>query len=70
MHLEQTTNFPVRFGREPGGTPLGEYIRGILKGESFKDMDPLASVFLFSAQRAELFSKVDMPFLRDNPAAL
>ena len=67
MHLEQTTNFPVRFGREPGGTPLGEYIRGILKGESFKDMDPLASVFLFSAQRAELFSKVDMPFLRDNP---
>lgn len=65
--LRNTTDHPVIVTREPGGTDLGEQIRHLLKTEAFKDMDPLTSAYLFSAQRSELFNKVEKPFLDNNP---
>lgn len=47
--------------REPGGTPLGEIVRGlVLDSES---LDDWAEVFLFAAQRAELARRVVGPAL-------
>ncbi len=47
--------------REPGGTPLGEAIRGLLLDS--ERLDPWAEVFLFAAQRAELAREVVEPAL-------
>ena len=50
--------------REPGGTPLGESIRHLLKhAPEGKDMTPQAELLLFLASRAELVRKVIMPAL-------
>lgn len=47
--------------REPGGTPLGENIRGLLLDSDY--VDPWAEVFLFAAQRAQLMREVVRPAL-------
>lgn len=47
--------------REPGGTPLGETIRGLLLDT--ETLDVWAEVFLFAAQRAELAREVIAPAL-------
>jgi dTMP kinase len=47
--------------REPGGTPLGEAIRGLLLDS--EHLDDWAEVFLFAAQRAELAREVIAPAL-------
>ncbi len=64
--LRETTGYSVMVDREPGGTDLGEQIRHLLKNESFRDMHPLTSAYLFSAQRSELFHKVETKFLQEN----
>ncbi len=45
--------------REPGGTPLGEGVRVLLRDE----LDPWAEAFLFFAARAELVASVIRPSL-------
>lgn len=45
--------------REPGGTPLGEVVRGLLLDS--EKLDDWAEVFLFAAQRAELAHQVVGP---------
>ena len=47
---------------EPGGTPLGERLRPLIKGEI--SMSCGAELFLFSAARAELVSTVIKPSLK------
>ena len=47
--------------REPGGTPLGEVVRGLLLDSD--RLEDWAEVFLFAAQRAELTSQVIAPAL-------
>jgi len=50
--------------REPGGTPLGESIRHLLKHDPVGDgMEPIAELFLFAASRAELVRKSILPAL-------
>ena len=53
--------YPVLLTREPGGTPLGERIRRILKGRA--TLTPLAEEFLFSAARTQLLQQVVRPAL-------
>ncbi len=52
---------PVIVVREPGGTPLGEAVRGLLLDSD--RIDDWAEVFLFAAQRAELVRQVVTPAL-------
>lgn len=47
--------------REPGGTTLGEAVRGLLLDT--EKLDDWAEVFLFAAQRAELAREVIVPAL-------
>ena len=50
--------------REPGGTPLGESIRHLLKhAPEGRGMTPQAELLLFLASRAELVRKVIIPAL-------
>ncbi len=62
-HLERE-GLPVVVTREPGGTPLGESIRNLLKfAEEGKDMTPEAELLLFAASRAQLVRRVIEPAL-------
>ena len=52
--------------REPGSTPLGQYLRRWLKSEASgqEAISPIAELFLFAAARADVVSKVIAPALR------
>ena len=47
--------------REPGGTPLGEAIRGLLLDPEYQGMDPDCELQLMFAARAEHLDKVIKP---------
>jgi dTMP kinase len=51
--------------REPGGTLLGERIRGLLLDPAHKTMGPHAEVLLYTASRAQLVHEVIHPALRE-----
>jgi dTMP kinase len=60
----KTAGLPILLTREPGGTPLGESIRHLLKfAEEGKDMVPEAELLLFAASRAQLVRRVIEPAL-------
>ena len=50
--------------KEPGGTPLGEQVRGILKYAKF-EIVPRAELLLFNAARAELIEEVIRPAINN-----
>src|SRR4051812_33656609 len=50
--------------REPGGTPVGERVRDILKDPAV-ELGPVAEALLFAAARAELVARVVRPALED-----
>jgi dTMP kinase len=49
--------------REPGGTPLGEVIRGLLLDPAYTGMDVLCELQLMFAARAEHLGKIIRPAL-------
>ncbi|MDA0733631.1 MAG: dTMP kinase [Chloroflexi bacterium] len=53
--------YPVRVTREPGGTPLGESLRRLLK--SRRDISTLSELLLFEAARFQLVEQVIRPAL-------
>ncbi len=57
----ETAGGEVVLVREPGGTPMGEVVRGLLLDSD--KLDDWAEVFLFAAQRAELARRVVAPAL-------
>jgi dTMP kinase len=60
-HLEQMGE-PALALREPGDTPLGDYLRAWLKAEN-QPLTSVAELFLFAAARAELVRTVIKPAL-------
>src|ERR1700726_242091 len=51
--------------REPGGTPLGRYIRDLLLYHPELKTDPLAEALLFTADRAQHFARKILPALEE-----
>ena len=60
----ESSGYPVILTREPGGTPLGESVRTVLKTTSLSE--PLSELFLFLAARSELVETVIKPALKNN----
>ena len=54
-------SIPVLVTREPGGTPAGESIRRLLKGQH--NFEPLSELLLFEAARSQLVESVIRPSL-------
>ena len=54
-------SIPVLLTREPGGTPSGESIRRLLKGQ--RSFRPMSELLLFEAARAQLVESVIRPGL-------
>jgi len=60
----EAIGLPILLTREPGGTPLGESLRHLLKfAEEGRDMTPEAELLLFAASRAQLVRRVIEPAL-------
>jgi dTMP kinase len=62
--LIEAAGIDVLMTREPGGTPLGEAIRGLLLDPKYADMNPDCELQLMFAARAEHLDKVILPALR------
>ena len=54
---------PVLVTKEPGGTPLGDALRGVFLDPAF-EVGPLAEVMLLNASRAQLVADVIAPALK------
>jgi dTMP kinase len=55
--------------REPGGTALGDSLRGVFLDPTFR-IDPLAEVMLINASRAQLVADVIAPALKERTVVL
>jgi dTMP kinase len=60
----------VHLVREPGGTPIGESIRGLLLDPKNDGLSDAGELFLFSASRADLVASVIRPLLRSGTVVL
>ena len=56
-------NYPCVLTREPGGTPIGSQIRSILLNSANRDMQPLAELLLYNADRVQHIQQVIRPAL-------
>jgi dTMP kinase len=56
--------------REPGGTPIGDQIRGCLHDVANTGMAPAAEILLYSASRAQLVAEVIRPALASGAIVL
>ncbi|MDR3304612.1 MAG: dTMP kinase [Clostridiales Family XIII bacterium] len=54
---------PALVTREPGGTPIGEKIRGLLLDIGCAEMDAVTEMMLYAAARAQLAAEVVRPAL-------
>jgi dTMP kinase len=57
-------NIPSLLTQEPGGTPLGNRIRSVLKVKRDFTISPLSELFLFAACRSQLIQDVIEPALK------
>lgn len=55
---------PVTVTREPGGTRIGDKIRGILLDPEHGALDPTAELLLYGASRAQHLKEIILPALR------
>lgn len=60
----ERTGREVVVTREPGGTAIGRSLRDILLGEETTDLDPLAELMLYAADRAQHIVEVIEPALQ------
>lgn len=56
--------------RDPGGTPVGKEIRGLLLGREYGPMAAACELFLYEASRAQLVQEVVGPALREGRIVL
>lgn len=65
------TGYSVTNTREPGGTPLGEKIRGLLQHDMSDEAPcPEAEVYLFAASRAQHVNRLILPALKKGDVVL
>jgi dTMP kinase len=62
--------YSVLATREPGGTSIGDQIRGVLFDLGNTDMHPRSEILLFQASRAQLVEQLIRPALRKHKVVL
>lgn len=62
--------YQVLTTREPGGTLIGDQVRGILNDMKHKNMSPRAELLLFCASRAQIIDEVIRPWLENGGVVL
>ncbi len=67
-YLEQH-NVDFVLTREPGGTEIGDKLRGIILNENYQT-EPTTDALMFYASRFENFSKIILPALENNKTVL
>ncbi len=65
-----SSGIPAKLTYEPGGTPLGNRLRRILKEDGGEDLSSLSELLLFIVCRAELVDKVILPELRQGKVVI
>lgn len=60
----ENMGYAVILTREPGGTKIGEEVRGILADVTNKKMSPMTEFLLFSAARAQHVEELIVPALK------
>ena len=70
QELLQASGHDCVVTREPGGTSLGEALRGLLLSHSDENMSPDAEMLMMFAARAEHLSKVILPALNSDKTVL
>jgi len=68
--LLETSGHDCVVTREPGGTNLGEALRGLLLSHSDENMSPDAELLMMFAARAEHLSKIILPALANGQTVL
>lgn len=68
-HLEQK-GYQVVCTREPGGTKIGELIRGILLNTEVQAISPWTELLLYESCRAQLVNEIIKPAILDNKIVL
>lgn len=58
-------NVDYFFTREPGGTEIGEQIRGVILNKDNKEMSPECEALLYSASRVQLLREKILPELKN-----
>lgn len=61
----ESKGIPCIVTREPGGTPLGQQLRGLILSNDFGDVDPKAELFMLQAARAQHIKEVILPNLKN-----
>ena len=64
----QRSGYSVILTREPGGTPLGESLRRLLKNRP--GITPLSELFLFQAARSQLVQQLIQPALQQQTSVI
>ena len=67
--LEQQ-GIPTILTHEPGGTPLGNEIRMLLKRKQSSSISPQAELFLFAASRVQLVAELVRPALQEGKVVI
>jgi len=62
--------YKVLLTREPGGTVIGEKIRGILLDKNHQEMSDITEALLYSASRAQHVTEVIIPALNEGIVVL
>ena len=66
----EKSRHPFLLTREPGGTKVGEKIRQILLSSDNAGIEPMAELFLYVADRIQLYRQVIVPALREGKVVL
>ncbi|MBR0410728.1 MAG: dTMP kinase [Eubacterium sp.] len=56
--------------REPGGTRIGEAIRGIILNPEYREMSDVTEMLLYAASRAQLMKDVIIPALEEGKVVI